>query len=530
MRNIFYSFAVCVLLAIGATFLGITKASLPAEQRITLQESVILTADEQALIRSLPTLKVSAYRRAPPLSLYNKRKNQYEGISIDVFRFIADQINLPYEFIQTEHTSFNENMQQFEQGLVDVLIPASYLAEREQMGVFTDEYHHGFYSAIALREEQIRISSAEQLQQYRVGVVTATAVEFYLQSLMPKEQIFSYDSGAIYEALRRKKIDIAVFNHGVFAYDRIHFELFDMQNIYTLYEYPRGYSFLFKRSPEHLKLVSIFNRYIKAIDSRASVLLHEDGERLLIDKYIKQKNKQHLLWIVLVASGIFLFVLLNGYRSRQRMVVQLGESHARIVQQHQALQEANDKLERLSQTDALTGLANRRFFDQQFSLEHARYMRGAGALSILMVDIDYFKSINDHYGHAVGDGYLQKIAAVLLSEMSRPNDLAARYGGEEFVCILPETDLPGALMVAEQIREAVMALHLANTEDPPQPLTVSVGVATLEGTHSSADVLLKQADVQLYRAKQMGRNRVCGVVLSEQTVQATDDLREKSLH
>lgn len=529
MRNLFYSFSVIMVLAMSAMYLVGTKASLPAEQRITLQESVILTAEEQALIRSLPTLKVSAYRRAPPLSLYNRREKQYEGISIDVFRFIADEINLSYAFIQTENTSFNENIQQFEQGHVDVLMPASYLAEREQMGVFTDEYHHGFYSAIALRENQIRISNAEQLQQYRVGVVTATAVEFYLQSLMPKEQILSYDSGAIYEALRRNKIDIAVFNHGVFAYDRIHFELFDMQNVYTLYEYPLGYSFLLKRSPEHLKLLAIFNRYIHAIDSRTSVLEHEDDERILIDKYIKQKNKQHLLWIVIVATSIFLFVLLNGYRSRQRIVVQLSESHARIVQQHQALQEANNKLERLSQTDALTGLANRRFFDQQFNLEHARYVRGAGALSVLMVDIDHFKSINDYYGHAVGDLYLQNIAAVLLAEVSRPNDMVARYGGEEFVCILPDTDLPGALKVAEQVREAVMALHLNNAEDPPQPLTVSVGVATLQGVHSSADALLKQADVQLYRAKDMGRNRVCGIVLSEHVMKATDALAEDAL-
>lgn len=524
MRNLIYSFSVIVVLAMSAMFLDGTKASLPAEHRITLRESVILTAEEQALIRSLPTLKVSAYRRAPPLSLYNRREKQYEGISIDIFRFIADEINLSYEFIQTENTSFSENIQQFEQGHVDVLMPASYLAEREQMGVFTDEYHHGFYSAIALRENQIRISNAEQLQQYRVGVVTATAVEFYLQSLMPKEQIVSYDSGAIYEALRRKKIDIAVFNHGVFAYDRIHFELFDMQNVYTLYEYPRGYSFLFKRSPEHLKLLAIFNRYIHAIDSRASVLEHEDDERLLIDKYIKQQNKQYLLWVVIVVASILLFLLLKGYRSRQRIVVELGESHARILRQHQALQEANSKLERLSQIDALTGLANRRFFDQQFALEHARHLRGTGGLSVLMLDIDYFKNINDRYGHAVGDVYLQKIAAVLMSVISRPNDLAARYGGEEFVCILPDTDLPGALKVAEQIREEVIALHLDNAKKPPQPLTISVGVATLQGAHSSADDLLKQADVQLYRAKDAGRNRVCGIVLSESVAKATDAL------
>lgn len=106
------------------------------------------------------------------------------------------------------------------------------------------------------------------------------------------------------------------------------------------------------------------------------------------------------------------------------LLSELGESLERIVQQHQALQEANDKLERLSQIDVLTGLANHRYFDQQYSLEYARYLRADGELSVLVVDIDYFKSINDHYDHIVGDGCLQEIASVLKAEMSRPNDLA----------------------------------------------------------------------------------------------------------
>lgn len=529
MRSFFYKFSALIVLTISAMYVVVANPTLSFDQKITLREEVILTAEEQALIRSLPTLKVSAYQRAPPFSLYNRRINQYEGISVDVFCFIADQIGLSYEFVGTESTSFDENIQQFEQGHVDVLMPASYLAEREQNGVFTDAYHHGFYSAVALRENQIRISSIEQLKHYRVGVVAATGIEFYLQDLLPKEQLFSYDQGVIYEALRRNKIDIAVFNHGVFAYDRINLELFDMQDVYTLYEYPRGYAFLMKRSPDYLKLAGVFNRYINVIDNRASVLHHEDAERLLIDKYIKQKNQRHLLWVVIVATSILLLVLLKSYRSRQHIVVQLGESHARIMQQHQALQEANDKLEYLSQVDALTGLANRRSFDQQFSLEYARYLRTDGPLSLLMVDIDYFKSINDHYGHDVGDIYLQEIASVLMAVMSRPNDLVARYGGEEFVCILPDTDLTGALRVAEQIRETVMALHLDNAEVLAQPVTVSVGVATLQGAYSSADELLKQADVQLYRAKSAGRNCVRGILLNEHVASATKALNKDVL-
>ncbi len=150
-------------------------------------------------------------------------------------------------------------------------------------------------------------------------------------------------------------------------------------------------------------------------------------------------------------------------------------SHQRIVRQHEALQEANRRLEHLSRTDVLTGLSNRRDFDERFNIEFSRHQRSAEPLSVLMVDIDFFKYINDDYGHAVGDVYLQKIAEVLTAMIVRSTDLVARYGGEEFVCLLPETDSYGAVNVAEQLREAVMVLHAQCADVLPRAITVSVG-------------------------------------------------------
>src|SRR5699024_7314141 len=141
-----------------------------------------------------------------------------------------------------------------------------------------------------------------------------------------------------------------------------------------------------------------------------------------------QQSHQQILLVGVVTISVVLIILLLAYRGRQRILIKLAASHAYILKQHQALQEANEKLEHLSQVDALTGLFNRRYFNQQFQLEYARYVRGAAALSVLMMDIDHFKSINDHYGHAVGDEYLQRIAAVLATVLLRPNDLAARFG------------------------------------------------------------------------------------------------------
>lgn len=515
MRNRLYIFAMLVGLLISSAFALLPHTAYAANTLITLRKPVVLSAAEQRFVASLAPLKVVSHEQAPPLSLYDRSTGQYQGISVDLFRFIADQIGLSYQFVSDGQVSYSKNMQQFEQGHVDLLIPASVSAERSKIGLFTDTHYDSFYSAIARREDSLKIFNIKQLGQYRLGVVDKTAIIPHLQSIIPGVELHTYLEGALYEGLRRKKIDIALFNKGAFAQDRVRLELFDLDDIYTLYNFPRSYSFLFKPTAENQKLVDIFNRYLAVIDNSASVLMYEDDEYRLIEKYIEKQNQQQILLLVIVIAVLSLLLLLRVSLARKRILRKLSESHSYIVQQHQELQTVNQQLEYLSSRDGLTGLVNRRYFDEQFCLEHARHLRTGSALSVLMVDIDFFKSINDTYGHAQGDVYLQKIAAVIKAALSRSSDLAARYGGEEFVCIMPDTDLPGALKVAEQIREAVIAQHLNNAENPPQPLTVSVGVATAKGSSSSVDELLEQADVQLYRAKNSGRNRVCGILLNQ---------------
>ena len=523
MRHLFYIFSSAVVLVVGTVFAldFSTDPEQPIEKLITLRKPVILSVEEQLFVGSLAPLKISSHEQAPPLSLYDRSSGQYNGISVDVFRFIADQIGLSYQFVSDGSVSYSNNMQQFEQGHFDVLIPASYSTERAQIGLFTDTHYNDFYSAIARREDRLEILNTQQLGQYRIGVIDKTAIVSYMQSVIPNVQLHTYLEGAIYEGLRRNKIDVALLNKGLFAQDRIRLELFDLDNIFTLYDFPRSYGFLFKRNADNQKLVDIFNRYLAAIDNTASVFKYENDEFRLIEKYIQKQHEQKFLLIVLVLAGVLLLLLLRVSLARKKILAELSQSHKYIVRQHQALQEVNQKLEYLSSRDGLTGLINRRHFDEQLCLEHARHLRTGTKLSVLMVDIDFFKKINDHYGHAMGDVYLQKIAAVLDNAMSRSSDLAARYGGEEFVCLLPDTDFPGALQVAEHIREAVIAQSLDNGEIDPQPITVSIGVATVDNSQASAHELLEQADMQLYRAKNNGRNRVCGVLLGGKT-QATE--------
>jgi diguanylate cyclase (GGDEF)-like protein/PAS domain S-box-containing protein len=165
-------------------------------------------------------------------------------------------------------------------------------------------------------------------------------------------------------------------------------------------------------------------------------------------------------------------------------------------------------LEQLATRDGLTGLANRRCFDDTLHAEWARALRQRQPLSLLMVDVDNFKAYNDANGHLGGDECLKRIATAVSSEM-RANDLVARYGGEEFAVILPNQSLKGAASVAERIRTRVEQLQVPNRLAAGQHVTVSIGAATaLASPDTSASDLVATADAALYRAKHMGRNRI----------------------
>jgi diguanylate cyclase (GGDEF)-like protein/PAS domain S-box-containing protein len=177
------------------------------------------------------------------------------------------------------------------------------------------------------------------------------------------------------------------------------------------------------------------------------------------------------------------------------------------------LKGALEQMERMATTDGLTGLANRRHFDDVADKEWRRCGREHQPLSVLLLDVDHFKLFNDHYGHLAGDRCLRVIASQLAADTRRPGDLAARYGGEEFLVLMPHTERTGALRVAECIRKLVLDLAIAHERSPtPSVVTVSIGVATAwpdpEKGPKSVSTLLAAADTALYQAKSGGRNRV----------------------
>lgn len=212
-------------------------------------------------------------------------------------------------------------------------------------------------------------------------------------------------------------------------------------------------------------------------------------------------------------TGAALLTLLLGalaYRARVRRLTRHAHRlEALVAVRTEELEQSNRKLQALSATDGLTGLANRRSFDEAFAREWARALRNGTPLAVAMVDVDFFKLYNDHYGHQAGDDCLRQVAAALGASVQRATDLAARYGGEEFILIAPATSCADALTIAERSRAALATLALAHARSPLGHVTISIGVAAVVPAQDKrAAALLLAADQALYRAKAGGRNRV----------------------
>jgi two-component system chemotaxis family response regulator WspR len=199
------------------------------------------------------------------------------------------------------------------------------------------------------------------------------------------------------------------------------------------------------------------------------------------------------------------------YHSRSYMtLLQRDEAYRALRVSQQQLLDTNLVLQRLMNSDGLTGLSNRRHFDEYLELEWRRAMREQGQLSLMMIDVDYFKAYNDSFGHLEGDEALRQVAKAIRASSSRPSDLPARYGGEEFALVLPNTSPGGARLLAEKLRQTIAGLTIPhNAPVEGSVLTVSIGLSTVVpqvGSHSRQ--LIQSADQGLYAAKHNGRNQV----------------------
>lgn len=210
--------------------------------------------------------------------------------------------------------------------------------------------------------------------------------------------------------------------------------------------------------------------------------------------YATAFQSSFIVALVVLGVGLFGWVFVRQVR--------LGE------QVEADLRKAQEALKLIATHDSLTGLGNRRLFEQALDIEFGRGIRQPNSLSLIMLDIDYFKRYNDAYGHVAGDHCLAQVAQAVKDCCLRKADLAVRYGGEEFAVLLPDTDIQGAVLVAEQIRNSVMARNISHSGSPNGFVTVSLGCYSFIPTRlDSIEVFIERADAALYKAKHSGRNR-----------------------
>lgn len=211
-------------------------------------------------------------------------------------------------------------------------------------------------------------------------------------------------------------------------------------------------------------------------------------------------------YVVKLPDKVELLARIRYHSAAYRKGVERDDAFHLLMVSEKLLAVANFELQKLSGQDSLTGAANRREFDKCMEAEWSRASRSGKPLSLLMCDVDHFKTFNDNYGHVVGDLCLQRVAAAIRGSMHRSSDVVARYGGEEFAVILPETSLEGSIVIAERCRRDLECLTIPEVGTS---ITISVGAAVAfpTGRQSWGD-LVTQADQALYRAKARGRNRV----------------------
>ncbi len=262
----------------------------------------------------------------------------------------------------------------------------------------------------------------------------------------------------------------------------------------------RDLTSVFSRPPTHAFASALKTTMQYGLPAVLSHALHQSPLALFVSDLGENASAQ-------VHQSITISELIHD-NAQRFCLIQINDSSA-AIKREQILRSHSDTLKRDATTDSLTGIFNRRFFDEHYKIALGQAVRKKLPMSIFMVDVDHFKQYNDHFGHPTGDKVLIQIAAVLKAQISRSSDLLARYGGEEFVLILPDMTQEVGAQFADKLVTSVARLKVKHPKSPVGlHVSISVGYSTYEPEkHQEVSALIDAADIALYKAKEMGRNR-----------------------
>ena len=385
---------------------------------------------------------------------------------------------------------------------------------------------------IPFRTIELRYSSLDHSSSYRQGSEQAGFLD--LQSLLKASQLLSQEIHL--EALLQRMLGVLLENAGAEfgaivvvddEHDELVIEVLGRLGGGRLIDCSRiGRRLADTRKDDHPPLPSGLIEYVQLAKSALVVNDPAGDERFGQSRYLDDRRPRSVLCLPVVSQGKLVAVVYlennlmeNAFTSKHLKTLELLSAQAAISLVNAQLIESlerkvqarTEELRQMSMKDGLTGIANRRSFDERLGIEWQRSARSGAPLTLLMMDIDHFKLFNDHYGHHEGDRCIRGVAQTLQQMASRAGDLVARYGGEEFAALLPETDAAAAAQIAEKCLTAVAALGMPHAVSPVgAQVSVSIGICTLTvNAETSIEHLITQADQALYQAKRSGRNRYC---------------------
>ncbi|WP_069859999.1 transporter substrate-binding domain-containing diguanylate cyclase [Desulfoplanes formicivorans] len=433
------------------------------------------------------------------------------GLVVDIVRAVAQHAGLDIEILAR---NWDEAQRLMRAGKIDALLQINPSSDREQLYDFSEPLLMSEF-AIFRKSQRVAIQNIHSLSGLVVGVekkgYPRTLLHNYPEVVM--QTIPGWQQG--FQAIKDGDIDALVVDRWVGKY-----QLF-LSGVQGISDAPEPVDVQFssiavtKGNDELLDKINLGLRLIAQDGTRKSIEEKWSGKEIVT----LSKETLHLYWVIGIVSAIasiasfFVLIFANRVKKINKTLLKREKSLASEIEKRKEIEKklriANHALHNLSEIDSLTGLWNRRKYENELKKQILSTRKSETDLCLLVADIDYFKAYNDHYGHEQGDNALRAIAKIIKRSLKRNTDTVFRYGGEEFVVLLPYTDEDGGYNIANNIINNICQSNIEhNYSKIGNKLTVSIGVASIHSTSSTKDMslLFKNADDALYHAKNNGKN------------------------
>lgn len=430
--------------------------------------------------------------------LIYKEKGETKGLVVDIIKELEDKIG--YD-IQVEATNWKEAQNKLLSKKADALLQINQSPERKELYNFSSDLLKAEF-CIFKRADDSSINNIYDLEHKKVGTESLSYPSYILENYNINTVSIA-DSISGFKMVDSGKLDALIVDRWIGEYALARSKVSGIQIIEEPIEVKYSHIAVLKGENDLLDSINTGLEEIKSDGSMDKILNKWKGKKVVyFTEEEVRKNIYYglLLTFMIIISGTIFFIV-----KLKKINYQL---ELEVIKRTKELRESNKRLKQISMVDGLTNIFNRRYFDNEFKKTWKISLRKNLPLSIILLDIDFFKKYNDKYGHIAGDYCLKKVGKILKSSAKRSSDIAARFGGEEFIIMLFDTSEDGAYMLAEQIRNTIENT-IMYYEGNKTSITVSIGVATVIPNQKLDSIdLVELADQAMYKAKNNGRNRV----------------------